>query len=340
MKPTRILQVVVSVGLLVILVRWIDVGSFSRAVGSANFALLGAAFVLGVADRVMMALKWNVLLAAKDIRVRWPEVVRLYWKSTFLGLFLPSTVGADVVRAVVLSRSESRRADVVSSILVERFLGLVSLAIFGFIGAALAPAVLGGGVIEQGRLLALVGGAAAAVTVALAFSFTSTCERLVDAMTARLSHRRGLARAVEVLGKVYRSFRGYREHRGALALFLGLSLAENLLPIGRALLVARAMHVDVPVLFFTAIVPIESLLIRLPITVDGFGLREGVFTFFLAKMGVPESLGFAVGFVNHVLFLLAVMPGGVIHFLGSADQGRARPPGQTGDAAPLDGPTR
>ena len=338
MKPTRILQVVVSVGLLALLIRWIDVGSFVHAVATADFALLGVALFLAVADRVMMAAKWNVLLAAKDIRLRWTEVIGLYWTSTFLGLFLPATVGADVVRAVVLSRSESRRADIVSSILVERFLGLVSLALFGFVGAALAPAVLGGGAIDQKRLLLIVGGAAVGITLALAFSFTSTCERIVDAATARGRGVRGLDRAVEVAAKVYRSFRGYRQHRGALALFLGLSLAENLLPIGRALFVARALHVHTPMLFFTAIVPIESLLIRLPITVDGFGLREGVFTYFLAKMGVPQSVGFAVGLVNHVLFLLAVMPGGVIHFWPSAEKGRGK--SVDAAAAPADGSSR
>ena len=325
MRVIRILQVVVSVALLILLVRWIDVGAFRRAISTADVVLLFGAFVLAVADRVMMALKWNVLLIAKGIRLRWTEVVRVYWTSTFVGLFLPATVGADVVRAVFVSRSESRRADVVSSILVERFLGLVSLAIFGFVGAVLAPAVLGGGAIDSARLLLIVGGAAVAVTLALAFSFTSTCARLVDATTARVSGVRWLGRAAEIVAKVYRSFRGYREHRGALALFLALSLAENLLPIGRALLTARALDVHTPILFFTAIVPMESLLIRLPITVDGFGLREGVFTFFLAKMGVPQSLGFAVGLVNHVLFLLAVMPGGVMHFLGSAEKSRARP---------------
>jgi hypothetical protein len=220
---------------------------------------------------------------------------------------------------------------------VERALGLVALAVFGFVGAVLAPAVLGGGVIDQRRLLFIVGGATVAVTAALAFAFTSTCERLVDFTIERAGRVRWLARAADVLGKVYRSFRGYREHRGALTLFLVLSIAENLLPIGRALFVARAMHVYTPILFFTAIVPIELLLIRLPLTVDGFGLREGVFTFFLAKVGVPQSTGFAVGLTNHVLFLLAVMPGGVLHFIGSGNRPRTS---VAADAQPADRPTR
>jgi uncharacterized membrane protein YbhN (UPF0104 family) len=338
LKPTRILQVLVSLVLLGVLVRWIDVGAFAAAVGGADPALLGLALALALADRLLMAVKWNLLLGAKRIRLRWTEAVRVYWSSTFLGLFLPSTVGADVVRAVVLSRSESRRADVVSSILVERFLGLVALALFGVAGAALAPLALAGAVPDRGRLLGAAVGAAVAVIGGLAFSFTPAAGRLVDAAAERARGTRLVGRAAEVLAKVYRSFHGYREHRGVLGAFLALSLLENLLPIVRAYLVARALHADVSFVFFAAIVPLELLLIRLPLTVDGFGLREGLFTWFLAKVGVPGSLGFAVGLVNHVLFLLAVVPGGVMHFAGSAGRGPRRPAGE--GAAPLDQPGR
>jgi uncharacterized protein (TIRG00374 family) len=337
MKPTRILQVVVSVALLGVLLRWIDLDAFGRAVASADPALLALALLFAVADRLLMALKWNLLLAAKDIRLRTAEVVRLYWTSTFLGLFLPATVGADVVRAVVLSRSESRRADVVSSILVERFLGLVALALFGIAGAVLAPSVLGDAAPDGRRLLAVAIGAAAALTLLLGFSFTSACERLVDLVANGTASVRLVGKATALLAKVYRSFRGYRSHGVALLVFFLLSLVENALPIVRAFCVARALHVDAPFLFFAAIVPIELLLIRLPITIDGFGLREGIFTWFLAKIGVPGSLGFAVGLVNHALFLIAVMPGGVMHFLGSA--GKRTVAGAAG-AAPADGPDR
>ena len=176
------------------------------------------------------------------------------------------------------------------------------------------------------RLLGLAVAAAALVTGTFAFSFTEACGRLVEAAAARFADTRFVGRGVGILAKVYRSFRAYRDHKGALTAFFLLTLLENFFPMVRAYCVARALHVDVPFLFFAAIVPIELLVIRLPLTIDGFGVREGLFTWFLTKVGVDESLGFAVGLVNHVLFLLAVLPGGVMHFLGN----RSRP----ADAAP------
>lgn len=333
MKPGRILQIAVSVVLLVVLVRWIDGPSFLRAVRGADPGLLVVGLLIALANRALMALKWNLLLVARDLRVGWWRAVRVYWSSTFLGLFLPATVGADVVRAVMLSRSESRRAEIVSSILVERFLGMVALGLFGVVGAALAPAVLGKLEFDRQKLLLLACAAAVAVTAAFAFSLTDAAGRLAEGAAARFAGKRHAGRIAEVLVKVFRSFRAYRENRGALTLFFVLTLLENFFPMVRAYLVARAMHVDVPFLFFASMVPIELLVIRLPLSVDGFGIREGLFTWFLAQRGIDESLGFAVGLVNHVLFLLAVLPGGVMHFLGER-----RPP--AAETAPTGGPGR
>jgi uncharacterized protein (TIRG00374 family) len=325
MKSGRVLQIVISLGLLGVLLRWIDGPAFLRAIAAADLRILALAFVLALADRLLMALKWNVLLRARDIRLTWLESIQVYWRSTFLGVFLPATVGGDVVRAILLSQRESRRAEVVSSILVERFLGLVSLALFGVLGAALAPAVLGGDAVDRVGLLVVTIGAALAVTVVFAYSFTGACQRVVESIAARTSGMRLVGKGTALLAKVYRSFRAYREHRGALATFFALSLFENLLPMARAFCVAKALHVDVGFLFFAAIVPLELLVIRLPVTIDGFGIREGLFMWFLVRMGVPESVGFAVGLVNHVLFLLAVVPGGVIHFLASKRAEREQP---------------
>jgi uncharacterized protein (TIRG00374 family) len=208
-----------------------------------------------------------------------------------------------------------RRTDVVSSILVERLLGLVSLAVFGVFAAALAPSILGGETVNHLELLAQTAGAVLVILGLLAFSFTRPCGWIVESIAERTARVRFLGKATELLLRVYHSFRAYRDHRRTLGTFLLLSLAENLLPITRAFLVAEALHIHVGVLFFAVIVPLELLVSRLPITIDGLGLREGVFMWTMLKVGVPESQGFAVGLMNHILFLLSVLPGGVIHFL-------------------------
>ncbi|MBZ0268365.1 flippase-like domain-containing protein [bacterium] len=325
MKHKRILQIVVSVALLGVLLKWIDPSGLGTALAGADWTLLGLALVLVTANRVLMAVKWNLLLAAKGIDIPWTTATRVYYTSTFLGLFLPPTVGGDVVRAYLVRRNDDRVPDIVSSILVERLLGLVALAIFGVAAAALFPLMMGQGDVDAMGLLLIAGGAAVAAGIALAFSFTATCERIVLAVTARLEGARFVGRIAKTLGKIYGSYREYRTCRGTLAIFFALTMLENAMPVVRAWIVALALGAWVPPAYFFVIVPLELVLIRIPVSFDGFGIREGLFVYFLGLVGISESLGFAVGLANHVLFLVAVLPGGLFHLLDLAARRGARP---------------
>lgn len=315
MNKRRLVQMAVSLTLLGLLLRWIDPRGLGPALAGARVPMLLLALLLVLANRVLMAVKWNLLLGVKEIRISAFHATRIYFTSTFLGVFLPPTVGGDVVRAWLVKRSESRLPDVVSSILVERLLGLVALAIFGVVAAALFPVMMGAGEVDPRQLLMIAGGAALLSGVALAFSFTAACEKLVLAITGHLAGVRFVGKFANTFGKIYTSYREYRTRRGTLTVFFALTMLENTLPILRAWLVALALNVPVPLTYFFVIVPLELVLIRIPVSFDGFGIREGLFVYFLALVGVPESTGFAVGLANHLLFLVAVLPGGLFHLL-------------------------
>lgn len=336
LKGKWLIQIVVSVVLMVILLRWIDPRGFVDVLKGADVGLMLLALVLVTLNRVLMAVKWNLLLAVRGLRISWLRATRIYYTSTFLGLFLPPTVGGDVVRAWLVTRSESRLPDVVSSILVERLLGLVALAVFGVVAAALFPVMVQSGETDLGQLLGIVIGAAVLAFGAFAFSFTAACEKMVLAMTGRLAGVRFIGKFAGTLGRIYRSYREYRSHRGTLAAFFVLTLLENALPIVRAWIVAVALHAPVSLTYFFVIVPLELVLIRIPISFDGFGIREGLFVYFLALVGISESVGFSIGLTNHVLFLVAVLPGGIFYLMDPAarkGRGSDKPPASAASAS-------
>jgi uncharacterized protein (TIRG00374 family) len=314
LKGKRIVQLVISLVLLGVLLRWIDVGEAVRAIRGASLPLILLSLLITTVNRVLMAVKWNVLLRARGIVLTWAEATRVYYRSTFLGIFLPPTVGGDAVRAWLVTRDRSRLEIVVSSILVERLLGLLALAAFGTAAAVLFPRMAGGASdLDPTRLLTVVGGAGVLAVAAFAFSFTSACETMVLALTERLAGKRFIGKVASTLGRIYASYREYRNRRGTLATFFALTLLENGFPILRAWVVAHALGVDVSFGWFLVIVPLELVLIRIPVSFDGFGIREGLFVYFLAMVGVDQATAFAVGLLNHVLFLVAVLPGAFLH---------------------------
>ena len=88
---------------------------------------------------------------------------------------------------------------------------------------------------------------------------------------------------------------------------------NHILPILRPYVIALALGVSVPIAYFFVLVPIVLVLIRLPISFDGFGLQEGAFVFFLSLVGISEGVAFSVGLTNHLVFLLGILPGGIMY---------------------------
>jgi uncharacterized protein (TIRG00374 family) len=309
----RRIPLILSAILLIVLIIWIDPQRLIPIVASADIALIAGALALAVFNRVFMALKWNLLLRVRGLRIGWWEAIRSYYVSTFVGLFLPPTVGSDVARTLMVERGNVSRAEIAASIVVERLVGLLALLVFGLIACVFFVAMLGSETLPVGRLFPVAAGTIVVTGALFVFSFTSIFSQFVSRVvpwTARVPLVRKFSPKIQ---RLYDAYREYRGHPLALLSFFLLTCLENALPIVRAWIVARALHVEVPLTLFLMVVPIELLLIRLPVTFDGFGVREGLFAYFLSTFaGVDKAVAFSVGLANHLLFLVALIPGGVM----------------------------
>ena len=55
------------------------------------------------------------------------------------------------------------------------------------------------------------------------------------------------------------------------------------------------------------------LLVRIPISLNGFGINEGGSTFFLAFVGIPKAIGFSIGLVDHFVNIIGLIPGALFY---------------------------
>jgi len=80
---------------------------------------------------VLMSFKWGLLLKIRGYSVTLTERLMVYCSSMMWGLALPSTVGADGIRILLVRRFGVRVDDALATILVERGLGFVSALLMG-----------------------------------------------------------------------------------------------------------------------------------------------------------------------------------------------------------------
>jgi len=300
----------VAVALTAFIVWRSDPSAVFSAAGQARASWLAVAVGLVAFDRALMAYRWVVLVRVLEPAERLPlrVILRVFFISTFVGTFLPVSVGGDAVRAYGLSRARVGGAASVASVLMDRLLGVVSLLIVTVAGLAVARELL--------RELALFA-AVALVAVACAIATAAIYSERVAAAGARLLGAVPIAPARRVSAQLAGAVRAYALRHGALANVLAGSIAVQLLRIVQAYALGRSLGLVAPFWVYFAFVPIILLVMLLPITIYGLGTSQLAFAALFARADVPSSEAVALSLLFVGLGLVGNLPGAFLYATGA-----------------------
>ncbi len=269
------LRIAVTVALLFWLLRQVDLPLLiDRLTGvQPVFLVLGMALVVGQGIG-LMATRWGIVLKALGAPERWRKLARIMAIASFFNETLPSTVGGDAVRAMMLRGPGRSLGLVAQSIALERGLGLMSLMIFALVGALIEIPFASDPTPLIGVAAAAAAGLAGAASLILLARFKvrppfAFLRRPYDAIVT----------ALNALGR----------DRKRLALVVGLSFLGQAAVFTTLWMVTLALHIPVSPLHVMAIMPGVILVTVVPISVGGWGLREGAMVVGLGVVGVSTT---------------------------------------------------
>ncbi|MGZ4480900.1 MAG: lysylphosphatidylglycerol synthase transmembrane domain-containing protein [Gaiellales bacterium] len=249
-------------------------------------------FLLGLAVTVatvpMMAWRWQLLLSAKKLHAPLSWLTRTYFVALFAGQFLPAAIGGDAVRAVELGRRSHDAPEAVASVLIDRLVGVVSLVALALLAFAAGGHSAGG---VEVIVAEAVFGLAAVVILALLFSSG------LRGLAARTLEPRIEGRQLAAGQRFYDALHAYREHRATLAAVCALAVVVQALRIGTIWMLVKALdlHVSIESVFATGPVLFAALI--LPVSLNGIGVREAVFVYFLRDSTTPaQAVALGVAF--------------------------------------------
>jgi len=289
------------------------------AMAGADWRLIAIAVALVLVDRALMAYRWLLLLCIIDPADRPPlaEVMRIFFVSTFVGTFLPASIGGDAVRAYSMTRLNVRGRDAVASVFMDRILGVASILVMAAVGLLLARDLAGNRTIVLSLAVA-----AAACAGTLAVIFSDAAARLAGVVIAAMPERvRGFGEGLLA------SIRRYSSYHAQLTSVLLGSLAVQTLRIAQAYFLGRGLGMASPLATYFAFVPVILLVMLLPVTFNGIGTSQAAFVWFFGRVGVPSPSAFALSVLFVALGVVGNLPGGLLYALG---WDRA----QTGDRPP------
>ena len=277
-----------SLGLLGLTAALVDVRGVAAELAGLSWVPAVGALVLSVPQLAVMAWRWSFTARRMELALPFARAWREYYASTLLNLVLPGGVVGDVSRVIRLRTAggEGGAARVARCVLIERASGQVALWLTAAVGAtALGWPQYGG------WALAAVAGAMAVVVVL--------------ARSSMLRRSRIGASARTVVGELRASLL----QDGAWAIQLGASLLAVALLGGMFWLCIVAIGAPVSGRQTLLIAPLVLAAAALPISVGGWGVREGAAAALFGAMGLPATQGAAASAAFGALSLVAALPG-------------------------------
>jgi uncharacterized protein (TIRG00374 family) len=304
-KTTRnrllnLLKIAVSLGGLLAIVLTQDLEQVLGHLRDMNWLLFGMALLLFLAGSLVRAYRWGTLVWSLGIQVSWWRLVALYFVGSFFSLFLPTGLGGDAVKMYELSRDDGKAAEAISSVVVDRFVGLFVL----FSLAVLA--LIGGYRLVGSEVLIAIAGVFVACLIALTLLLQ---RRWIETWGRRLGLDRLLGR-IRILRELYASVRLYRTVD--LLRATAASVVWNLMLIFGNYLLGLAVGVDLSLYYYFLFIPIISVLLMLP-SIGGLGIREGAYVLLFSQVGVANSQALALAFAFDVVLLINGLIGALIY---------------------------
>ncbi|MGW8144735.1 MAG: lysylphosphatidylglycerol synthase transmembrane domain-containing protein [Anaerolineales bacterium] len=306
-KFQLILKALVSIALIAYLLSQTDYRAIYSSLISADPIYLLLALMTLFLGKIISGYRWQILLLAQDIKIPLKTLIASLFVGQFFNSFLPTTIGGDAIRAYDTAVESKESAKSVTTVFMDRFIGVLALVTLAIIAVPIAmmfgedvsyfifPVLIVG-------LLCLIG---------LVIVLNNSVVRLFADFVRRFR----LPRIADQVTKVYQSIQEMKDDARALWTAFGISLLLQINVVLFHYLISLSLNLNVPLIYYFIIVPIALTILILPFSINGIGLREGIYVFLLAGIGVTASNAIAFSLLSFLLVLTQAVIGGVIFAL-------------------------
>ncbi|MGY3035206.1 uncharacterized membrane protein YbhN (UPF0104 family) [Bradyrhizobium sp. USDA 4354] len=300
----------VSIGILVLLLRAQDLSSLQADLLAVKLDMLALAVLLLFAQTFVLCHRWILILRAMNVALDWPAGWRILMVSTFFNQVLPA--GGDAVRIWMLRRDGVQWSPTISSIVADRFLALLALGAVILAGMPfLLPRIS-----DSSLLFAIV------IVLALAclglvalLTLDRWPPRIIAALPDRIVQFAMLVRAPLAA-----------EGRGTL---IAAAIIIHLITVAACYILAIGLDAPLSPLDAFVLVPLVILASAVPISIGGWGVREGAMVAALGLAGIASDKALAISVLLGLGGLIVGLFGGLVWLAAperanfSADQARA-----------------
>jgi len=303
-----VLRVAVSVTLIGLLLKRANLPELVDTVREANWWWLLAALALQFVCLLLSTYRWHILLSAQNMHYCFRVLNSFNWVGRFFNVLLPTAQGGDAMRIYEMAKYSQRAADSIISVLADRLLGFVALFVICWVSLA----AMGWRLLEGTNILLIV----SLLSLVFILALVSLLNRRLMLVLISLTRYAKFWNLESRLTRVYDSLQKLIKYRRALAHAFWAAIFMQLINIVAIYVTALAVGISLPLSFFLMVVPLIWVIVMVPISVGGLGVREGAFVFFFSQQGISAASAISLSLLFFAQALIIALAGGVIYALG------------------------
>lgn len=305
---TLALKLVFSLSIIIyLLLKVVPFQEVLSALKYIDFFWLALSFSLHALGLIISAYRWQILIRAQGDEVPLGFLAKSYLVGNFFNLFLPTRFGGDVVRIWDGSRYSRSLLKSSAIVLVERFTGIIILLTFASTASLFR--------LDMARRLPIIWISLLVGLFGLfaAFLFLTPLARI---LLLKIPEKGVLLKIKTKALEFHQTVLVYREKKSPfmLALFWAFLLQVNV--ILHYWLAGKAFSLDIRLVDYFIFIPIILVILTIPVTISGLGLREVIFIEIFKSYGIASQIAFSFSLIVDFVFTLIIGSlGGIIYAL-------------------------
>lgn len=289
--------------LLGYLFKKIDFQKTQDVLKSADLNFILFAFLFFIFIHVLLLIRWHIFIRALDLSVSIFDMVRYFFIGLFGNLFLPSSIGGDIIKILGLCKGNDQKAKVVASVVLDRLSGFA-----GIVVVAVTVFTFGYGYVNEPSLLIPIVVIAAASILIAAFLFNTAIYsfgcRIFNAIPKIKDSLMKMHHDIGLLNN--RKLEGFKA--------IGMSCLSQATLSVVFFLIAKAFHQDINFIYFLIFIPLICVASSLP-SIGGLGIREAGAAYLFGKIGVDSGIAVSISLITFLFMVVVGLTGGLYYVI-------------------------
>ena len=288
----NIIKLLITVVMFYFLFQYVDFKNLIDILAKSHGGTIFVALLFQLTSTYIAAYRWRLIMRLLVFNESVSYYVRSYFKGSFFNQVLPSSIGGDAVRIIDLTQKGYDKKDAVYGVFVDRVVGLVGLLVLNL----LATILFWGAFDNDFSMLIIL------ITLGGISGFTLLFH--LDKITFLANYK-----FLNLFHRLAKRLNTLYADRTLLLKHIAISVIVHLLSVLTIYALALSIDFHMPFQIFLIAVPPVFLLTIVPISLAGWGIREGAMVGIFMLVGADQTKILAMSILYGLLLIISSLPG-------------------------------